>query len=106
MENEKNATNGEEKQLNNSPAACNAEHQDVEEKNESKASSVLLEKGQIEERFKIDRRKLEKMILGLDYVMITFLKLYVFFLCNVCTHIHDNTQMICYDNVTSHTHAN
>ena len=65
MENQDNATNGEE-QRNNSPAADNAEHQDVEEKNESKTTSVLLEKGQIEERFKIDRKKLEKMILGKD----------------------------------------
>lgn len=65
MENEENATNGEE-QRNDSPAAGNAEHQEVEEKNESKTTSVLLEKGQIEERFKIDRKKLEKMILGMS----------------------------------------
>lgn len=66
MENQANATNGEE-QRNNSPAASNAEHQDVEEKNESKTTSVLLEKGQIEERFKIDRKKLEKMIVAGDH---------------------------------------
>lgn len=65
MENHENATNSEEYQPTNSPAADNAEQQDVEEKNEGKTNSVLLEKGQIEERFKIDRKKLEKMILGL-----------------------------------------
>lgn len=64
MEKEENATNSEEQRIN-SPAVDNAEQQDVDEKNESKATSVLLEKGQIEERFKIDRKKLEKMILGL-----------------------------------------
>ena len=63
MENQANATNSEE-QRNNSPAASNAEQQDAEEKNESKTISVLLEKGQVEDRFKIDRKKLEKMILG------------------------------------------
>ena len=64
MENQANATNSEE-QRTNSPAVSNAEQQDSEEKNESKTTSVLLEKGQIEDRFKIDRKKLEKMILGL-----------------------------------------
>lgn len=69
MENQ-NATNGEEQERNNSPAAGNAEHQDVEDKNESKTTSVLLEKGQIEDRFKIDRKKLEKMILGSIHIMV------------------------------------
>lgn len=70
MENNENATNSEE-QRTNSPAAGSAEQQDVEEKNESKATSVLLEKGQIEDRFKIDRKKLEKMILGSKHVEVT-----------------------------------
>ena len=64
MENKPNATYSEE-QRTNSPAAGNAEYHDVEERSESRTSSVLLEKGQIEERFKIDRKKLEKMILGM-----------------------------------------
>ena len=64
MENQENATNSEE-QRSNSPAVGSTDHQDVEDKNESKTTSVLLEKGQVEERFKIDRKKLEKMILGM-----------------------------------------
>jgi len=69
MEEQKNATISEEEQQPskpNSPAAPDGDQQDdnLEEKGDSKADSVLLKEGHIEERFKIDRKKLEKLIQG------------------------------------------
>jgi len=67
MEEQKNATISEEQQSSksNSPAVPDGDHDDnLEEKGDGKADSVLLKEGHIEERFKIDRKKLEKLIQG------------------------------------------
>jgi len=68
MEEQKNATISEEEQQpskSNSPAEPDGDQYDDNlEKGDSKADSVLLKEGHIEERFKIDRKKLEKLIQG------------------------------------------
>ena len=69
MEEQKNATISEEEQQpskSNSPAVPDGDQYDdnLEEKGDGKADSVLLKEGHIEERFKIDRKKLEKLIQG------------------------------------------
>jgi len=65
MEEQKNATISEEQQSSksNSPAVPDGDD-NLEEKGDGKADSVLLKEGHIEERFKIDRKKLEKLIQG------------------------------------------
>ena len=70
MEEQKNATISEEEQQqpskSNSPAVPDGDQYDdnLEGKGDDKADSVLLKEGHIEERFKIDRKKLEKLIQG------------------------------------------
>ncbi|XP_065891434.1 protein bicaudal C homolog 1-like [Dysidea avara] len=73
MEEQKNATISEEEQQqpskSNSPAVPDGDQYDdnLEGKGDDKADSVLLKEGHIEERFKIDRKKLEKLIQAGDH---------------------------------------